>query len=255
MGITLRTMKTDSYYCNISQSHRASLNLVSIGSPLSCTALLQWDNRSFLKLLPASIPISLIGGGHLRGQRAVASLWHHVLTAKLQTSANASCFLMCGARCFIIREQLCVAKREREKERPLNKGLKRIFVLLLWRLQVTWPGPPAVTAQRLVLASNPLAQPVPPHAAASLPSCRPGLYEVKSFPQSGEEGARKETGSELQIKSRKIILCLLRWCWRRQWESSEMRQRTSHGSGMRFFTLRCPTTENTGWDVSAAACT
>lgn len=68
-----------------------------------------------------------------------------------------------------------------------------------------------MTAQRLVPASNPLAQLVPPHATASLPSCRPGLYEAKSFPQWGEEAASKETDSELKIKRGKrgkIILCV-----------------------------------------------
>lgn len=47
-----------------------------------------------------------------------------------------------------------------------------------------------MTAQRLVPASNPLAQPVQPHFHPA----GPGLYEAKSFPQCVEEEGKKERG-------------------------------------------------------------
>lgn len=60
--------------------------------------------------------------------------------------------------------------------------------------------PPAVTAQRLVPASNPLAQPVPPHAAfASIPPA--GFIRGKRVSRSGErkqEGDRQRAADQEQ---------------------------------------------------------
>lgn len=89
-----------------------------------------------------------------------------------------------------------------------------------------------MTAQRLVPASNPLAQPVPPHAAAFASIPPAGFIRGERVSRSGErkqEGDRQRAADQEQEN-----YSALGFGGADGEEGSETQRSASHGSGMRF---------------------